>query len=264
VLLEGLFAADEVDFLAQHYMSLRTAGAYPGDLLNDPRAAGDPLHKYQRLMQMHRWDDVSLRWLLDPRLAHWLRIILQSEPYAIQTCFYFKPPGARGQALHQDNYFVRARPGTCVAAWLALDDCDEENGCLQLVPGSNEWPILCTIPANTDESFTSITVPLPPGTSPEPMLMHRGDVLFFNGSMVHGSTRNNAKERFRRSLFSHYITASTREVGRWYLPALSMDGDFVDFNISSGTTPCGVWIRREGVLVPDVQRQETVDPDSHE
>ncbi|HRJ41757.1 MAG: phytanoyl-CoA dioxygenase family protein [Caldilineaceae bacterium] len=54
--------------------------------------------------------------------------LLGAEPYAVQTMFYFKPAGARGQALHQDQYYLRAQLGTCMAAWMAVDDCDEENG----------------------------------------------------------------------------------------------------------------------------------------
>jgi hypothetical protein len=30
---------------------------------------------------------------------------------------YFKAAGARGQALHQDQYYLRVNPGTCCAAW---------------------------------------------------------------------------------------------------------------------------------------------------
>ena len=48
--------------------------------------------------------------------------------YGAQSMFYFKPPTARGQALHQDNLFLRAHPETCLAVWIAIDDCDGENG----------------------------------------------------------------------------------------------------------------------------------------
>jgi len=47
------------------------------------------------------------------------------EALACQSMLYFKPPGARGQVLHQDNFYLHARRGTCVAAWLALDRSDE-------------------------------------------------------------------------------------------------------------------------------------------
>ena len=92
---------------------------------------------------------------------HGLLMWGRQEPVAVQSMFYFKPPGARGQALHQDNFYLRVKPGTCMAAWLPLDDCDEDNGCLQVVPGSQNWSVLCTVPADTTQSFTDVTVPLP-------------------------------------------------------------------------------------------------------
>src|SRR4029453_18371757 len=99
----------------------------------------------------------------------------------------FKPPGSRGQALHQDNFYLRAEPGTCLAAWMALDPTDEANGCMQVVPGSHPSQDLCTENADTTVSFTDVTVPLPAGQRSLPVLMNPGDVLFFNGSLVHGS-----------------------------------------------------------------------------
>jgi hypothetical protein len=72
---------------------------------------------------------------------------------------------------------------------MALDPCDEANGCLEVVPGSHEWPVLCTIAADTRLSFTDITVPLPDDAALVPVLMEPGDVLFFNGSLVHGKGR---------------------------------------------------------------------------
>src|SRR3712207_7227872 len=58
---------------------------------------------------------------------------------------------SRGQALHQDQSYLRVQPGTCMAAWLALDRCDEENGCMQVIPGSHTWPLLCTVEADTTQ-----------------------------------------------------------------------------------------------------------------
>ncbi len=68
-------------------------------------------------------------------------------------------PSGSGQALHQDQYYLHVRPGTCMAAWLALDPCDEENGCLRVVPGSHTLPVLCAERADTQVSFTDVTVP---------------------------------------------------------------------------------------------------------
>jgi len=124
VVVRGLFSPDEAAYYRAHYMTLRRRGSYPGDLAGADATSTDPLKRYPRMIHMHRWDDVTLRWLLDDRLNRWLTGLLGREPYAVQTMLYFKPPGARGQALHQDNFYLRARPGTCIAAWMALDQCD--------------------------------------------------------------------------------------------------------------------------------------------
>ena len=131
----GLFELEEVARLRDHFMGLRQRGAYADDLAGVRADRRDPLRRYPRLAQMHRWDDTSLRWLLDVRLRSRLIELAGAEPYAVQTMFYFKPPGSRGQALHQDNFYLRAEPGTCLAAWMAVDAADEANGCMQVVPG---------------------------------------------------------------------------------------------------------------------------------
>jgi phytanoyl-CoA hydroxylase len=256
VVARGLFAADEIAFLKEHYMRLRAQGSYPGDFAGVPREGApqpeekpDPLKKYPRMIHMHRWDEVSLRWLLDPRLCVALRQLLGEEPYAVQTMLYFKPAGSRGQALHQDQFYLRVQPGTCMAAWMALDPSDEENGCMKVVPGTQHLPILCTERANMVESFTDTTVPIPPGKKIVPVVMAPGDVLFFNGSLIHGSGPNFSTNRFRRSLIGHYIAAEAAKVAKFYHPVLRMDGSVVDLGVSERGGPCGRWVDDNGEVV---------------
>jgi ectoine hydroxylase-related dioxygenase (phytanoyl-CoA dioxygenase family) len=258
VVIPGLFSADEVAHYREHFMTLRRHGAYPGDLVGvDPRS-NDPLKRYPRMIHMHRWDDVSLRWVLDQRLNACMTGLLGREPYAVQTMLYFKPPGSRGQALHQDNFYLRAQPGTCLAAWFALDRCDEANGCMQVVPGSHTWPLLCTEKADTRVSFTDVTVPLPPEAEVRPVVMEAGDVLFFNGALVHGSYPNTTTDRFRRALIGHYVEGAAEQVAQFYHPALRMDGTIVELETSGGGGSCGVWVERDGAHVVELAGQEAV------
>jgi phytanoyl-CoA hydroxylase len=237
VVARGLFDPGETGALCRHFMRLREAGAYPGDVVGVDPTSDDPLKQYPRMIHMHRWDPVALEWLLEPRLARSFAALLGGlEPFAVQTMLYFKPPGARGQAAHQDQYYLRVKPGTCIAAWMALDHCDEENGCLEVVPGSQDWPVLCTIPADTTKSFTDVTVPLPPGLDPVPVIMEPGDVLFFKGSLLHGS-RPNRSNGFRRALIGHYIEGDARECSLWYYPALRLDGTTVELDQNEGGGP---------------------------
>jgi phytanoyl-CoA hydroxylase len=250
----GLFSADETAALRDHYMRLREEGTYPGDSAGvaDPRGQADPLKRYPRMIHMHRWDATSRSWLLDPRVRDCLAALLGEPPLAVQTMLYFKPPGARGQALHQDQFYLRVQPGTCMAAWMALDRCDEENGCLQVVPGTQDLPLLCTERADTSQSFTDTTVPLPEGASPVHIRMEPGDVFFFNGSLIHGSGPNRSTDRFRRSLIGHYIAAEAEKVAKFYHPVLRMDGTTVELDVSQHGGACGVWVDDDGRQVVEM------------
>ncbi len=248
VVARGLFSNQEVVGLRDHYMRLRESGTYPGDSAGVPigNPDADPLKRYPRMIHMHRWDETSRRWLVDPRLGAAMRQLLGEAPYAVQTMLYFKPAGARGQAMHQDQFYLNVQPGTCMAAWMALDPCDAENGCMQVVPGTQNLPVLCTERANTLDSFTDTTVPIPPGKQIVRVEMEPGDVFFFNGSLIHGSRSNVSKDRFRRSLIGHYIAAEAEKVAKYYHPVLRMDGTEVDLGISERGGPCGMWVDEDG------------------
>jgi phytanoyl-CoA hydroxylase len=251
----SLFSAKEVAFFRSHFEAMRLA-EHPElvQSLNDTAIGPtDPLKSYPRLMMPHRRDEASLRWLIDERLNRCMTALLGAQPYAVQTMFYFKPAGARGQALHQDQYYLRVQPGTCMAAWMAVDDCDEENGCLQAVPGSHTWPLLCTGAADTSVSFTDVTVPLPDGVEAKPILMKAGDVLFFNGQLVHGSLPNRSADRFRRALIGHYIVGEAEKVYHWYKPVLRMDGSEIGLGESEAGGACGTWVEQDGAPVLELQ-----------
>lgn len=240
-LVRGLFSTDEAERLRDHYMDVRRSGPQAHVFAGHASTDRDPLKRYPRLAQMHRWDDTSLQWLVDPRIDQVMTALLGRSPYAVQTMLYFKPPGSRGQALHQDNFYLKADPGTCVAAWMALDRVDEANGCLEVVPGSHRWPILCTEKADTTVSFTDVTVPLPSAGAAVPVEMEPGDVLFFHGALVHGSNPNVTTDRFRRALIGHYIEGEAERVAQYYHPALRMDGTELTLEVAEGGGACGEW-----------------------
>ena len=238
----SLFSAEEVEFFKAHFMDLNDAAGHGHDIDNPHLLPdGDPLKAYPRIIHPHRFDQYSLDWLLDDRMRRWTTALLGAEPYAAQTMFYFKPPGARGQALHQDQKPLRVQPGTCLAAWMAVDDCDEENGCLQIVPRTHDLPMLCPIEADMTQSFSGATVPIPPGSQPEPVVMNAGDVVFFNGQVIHGSFPNRSETHFRRSLIAHYIVGEAEKVNEFYHPVLNFAGEEVDLLASEQGGPCGVF-----------------------
>jgi ectoine hydroxylase-related dioxygenase (phytanoyl-CoA dioxygenase family) len=127
-----------------------------------------------------------------------------------------------------------------MAAWLAVDDTDEANGCLQVVPGTHALPVLCTVAADAAASFTDMEVPLTDGMTPVPVPMRAGDVLFFNGQLIHGSYPNTSPDRFRRALIGHYVLGSAERIRAFYRPVLRMDGTEVEIERAGEGGPCGV------------------------
>ncbi|MFI6495823.1 phytanoyl-CoA dioxygenase family protein [Nonomuraea typhae] len=237
VIARGLLAPHEADLLREEFMRLHAGGPIPGHFTPEP-GHRDILRAFPRVMHPHRISDVARRYLLDDRLAAVLRELLGEEPIAAQSMFYFKPPGARGQALHQDNFYLRVEPGTCVAAWIAVDEADRANGGLEVVPGTHRMDLFCPEDADPSLSFTREYVPPPPGLKRVPVDLEPGDVLFFNGSLVHGSGPNTTADRFRRSFICHYAGRSAERIAAYY-PTMTMSGDPHPLPASAGGGPCG-------------------------
>jgi len=237
----GLLRADEVAELVTTFMTMHAGGPIPGCFSPAPLAesAGDILKAYPRMMHPHRVNATAKRYMLHPAILGVLEAIFGEEPLAAQSMLYFKPPTARGQALHQDDYYLKTQPGKCVAAWIALDPADRENGGMLVVPGTHDAPVFCPHEADPKVSFTRDEVDLPEGLHPEPVDLAAGDVLFFNGSIVHGSYPNTSKTRFRRAYIGHYVSASTQMISQWYNPLVLPDGTEMRMPGNPWGGPCG-------------------------
>ncbi|HEY3234506.1 MAG TPA: phytanoyl-CoA dioxygenase family protein [Polyangiaceae bacterium] len=211
VVVRSLFSAAEVAAIGEHFMQVRAEGPKPGDMGGDPGAgAADPLNRFARMLNMHDWDQTSLELQRDERFAKTASRLIGDDVALCQTMLYFKPPGARGQALHQDHQYLRRYP--VIAAWLALDDCDQDNGQMVVIPGSHRAGILPVRPADTQISFTDGESLIPEGSAPCGLAMQAGDALFFGGFTIHGSFPNCTADRFRRAFIVHYYGAHTREL----------------------------------------------------
>lgn len=247
--VEGLFSEEECDFWREYFTEMVERGGDGWAEGGVDTAHPDPLKRYPRLLQPHRGDKVAFDFMVDKRIDEYLTSFYGRSPLAVQTMVYFKPPGARGQALHQDNRYLKADPGTCMAAWVALEDIDRENGCLQVLPGTHDTPMICPKAAESSVSFTTDKIELP-GVEPIDIIMKKGDVLFFNGSLVHGSGPNHSKTRFRRIIVGHYIEGQAEKVAQYYEPVYRMDGSRVeDFEfVSNAGGPCGVPYLEDGSL----------------
>jgi ectoine hydroxylase-related dioxygenase (phytanoyl-CoA dioxygenase family) len=195
-----------------------------------------------RAMHPHRYSQKAMDWFIQPNVATALEEILGKPALGAQTMYYFKPPGGRGQGMHQDNFYLMAKPATCIAAWTAIDSADVENGCLYVVPGSHRSSIYC--PEAGGEKWMqygdSHIVRFPREQKPVSVPVKRGETMFFGGNLIHGSGPNRTKDRFRRAFIGHYIDEASDHVARFYHPVVNMRGEVVsNIAIPEGGGPCG-------------------------
>ena len=210
---------------------------------NDNVPADDVLARYPRFIHPHRRPELKVgqlarTYMLDRRILDRVESMVGPVNGA-QSMFYFKPPTARGQSMHQDNLFLQSHPETCIAVWIAMDRVDGENGGLKLVPKSHRYDLVCPGEADTELSFSNEAVQLPPDMIPEQTIMEPGDAIFFHGNIVHGSDPNRTTDRFRRSLIFHYIPKSSTRVSKYYMPLLDPNGTELFVTESAGGGVCG-------------------------
>ncbi|MEM1060448.1 MAG: phytanoyl-CoA dioxygenase family protein [Verrucomicrobiota bacterium] len=204
----------------------------------------DPRKRQVRAMHPHRYDRRVMDWYLNPKVMDVLEVLLGRPALGAQTMYYYKPPGAKGQGMHQDNFYLVAKPATCIAAWTPIDDATEENGCLWVGPGSHRDDIYCPQKDAPSEPWNrygdSHINPYPRHRKPVPVPVRRGQTMFFGGNLIHGSGPNRSQERWRRTFIGHYVDEAAEELGRHYHPVVNRHGEAVTSveSVNHGG-PCG-------------------------
>ncbi len=251
LVVRSLFAADEAQALGEAFSAMHARGGVPGryqppaldkdynDGFHHPFKGGDPLLRYPRVMWPHAYMPEARQAVLKPAIFDLLAELLGEEVLSVSSMFYFKPPQARGQAFHQDNFYLRVKPGTCIAVWVACDPADAGNGGLQVIPGTHRMDIVCPETSDPGTSFAKEFVKPPLDIAPELPELKPGDALVFHGALIHGSQPNPSAKRFRRSLVCHYMPVSAVEVSKYDDPLMDRQGRAMTRAEALGGGPCG-------------------------
>jgi hypothetical protein len=125
----------------------------------------------------------------------------------------FKPSQTGGVNMwHQDApYWPIIEPMTEVSAWVALDDVDEENGCMSMVPGSHLWGNQIAF-LHTLKSFDAMPKEFQ-GRAVEARTcpVRKGEAHYHHALTWHGSHSNKSGNP-RRAIAIHYMLENTRYV----------------------------------------------------
>ena len=121
--------------------------------------------------------------------------------------------------FHRDADYISRQfepfENSSLTIWMALDDADEETGCLEYIPGSHLWRNVET----TEESSSTLTFfskedshrkSMPPQVHTKDIVYPKcpaGHVLFHHQDVWHGSGPNQSTVRHRRALVAHVLNA---------------------------------------------------------
>lgn len=130
----------------------------------------------------------------------------------------FKPAGKGGVNMwHQDSPYwgILTPKHEQVTAWIALDDVDESNGCMSMVPHSQDWGNTIQFLQSLKEfdQMKSVTEyegnPVRIVTCP----VKKGHIHYHHSLTWHGSHANTS-DRPRRAIALHFMTQNTRNEAR--------------------------------------------------
>lgn len=239
--VDALFASGEIAAMEAYFEEFKTNGMaiYDGGTKFEDV---DYTQRQLRAMHPHRYSEQAKNWGLHPRVMEVLAALLGQPALMAQTMYYFKPPGAKGQGMHQDNFYLLAAPATCIAAWTAIDAATLDNGCLWVVPGSHRHDIHCpkAVPGENWNNYGDTHInPFPREVKPVAVPVPRGSTMFFGGQLIHGSGPNRTRDTSRRTFIGHYVNESTRSLSKYYHPVHNARGEVVSsIEVDAGGGPC--------------------------
>ena len=126
---------------------------------------------------------------------------------------WFNKPARIGGVTppHQDGFYFMLEPNEAITLWLALDEIDEENGCIRYVPGSHRQGMR----PHQRSNVVGFSQGLPDYAAEdraveEPIRARPGDLFAHHSMTIHRADANPSARR-RAALGFVYFAESARE-----------------------------------------------------
>ena len=145
----------------------------------------------------------------NPVVVEWAEAALESEILLLATHFFCKYGRSEKQvAWHQDVTYWHLDPPVAATAWYAIDDADEENGCMRVIPGTHAGGIRVHGTSSLEGNLLSVNQAV--AVTPEEearaidLPLKAGEMSLHDGCLIHGSQPNRSDRR-RCGLTLRYI-----------------------------------------------------------
>ncbi len=141
--------------------------------------------------------------------------LLLQGPVAGKNMQYFNKPPHIGKATppHQDGYYFMLDPCEALTMWLALEEVDEENGCVRYVRGSHRRGLRPHGRTQTLGFSQGVTDYGTPQDLADEVAFpaHPGDLLVHNAMTIHRADGNLSRSRTRQAIGFIYYSERAKE-----------------------------------------------------
>lgn len=125
------------------------------------------------------------------------------------SVFFNKEPGGSEIPWHQDRSFTMMEPAVNIAVWLAIDDANVANGCLQVIPGSHHHFVPHVTRTNDGDFNALALIPETEKARAKQIELHAGQFIVFHESILHHSPVNSSNKR-RQGLAIRYTVPGVK------------------------------------------------------
>ena len=205
-----MLEAGEVAELREEYDRVFAEAEQDGRFRNLAGSAegGAPQERMLQIMQMCERSLPFRRLLYHERILDAVESLIGPNLMLFHDQALYKPARTGGPIFwHQDNAYWRCSPANLVSCWLTLDDVDEANGAMQVIPGSHLRPAHHETSAATNTLLESNLE----GRETEARVVElpAGGCMFHHCQTLH-HTAPNRTDRQRRAFAIHYMPPGTR------------------------------------------------------
>lgn len=197
---------------------------FPPELIRWEPAADQLAQKTERknlvyqIRYPHRHVPLFFEHACDPAILDVVEDLIGPDIVLYNTQALLKP-AYHGAAVpwHQDSAYWPFQNYNLLSCWIALDEANEENGCMRFLPGSHRLGLLehqegralthasggtaGAVQELAVDTSEAVAVPAKPGFG-----------SFHHCLTAHGTTANNTPKR-RRAVIAHYMPLDFRYVG---------------------------------------------------
>jgi phytanoyl-CoA hydroxylase len=172
-------------------------------------SGGRPEYERVFVQKVNLWTvhDGMRKYVLNARVADIARRLAKTDRVRLwHDHALIKMPGdSKESPWHQDLPYWPMNETGALSCWMALDDVDIDNGCMQFVPKSHTWGMFEPINLiNAQSIFDLVPEPENKDFTPVVMRMPAGSCTFHNGLTFHYATSNRT-DRPRRAMITIYM-----------------------------------------------------------